>query len=292
MSYSGEWWRFIYADNTEKRPGVTWNLLKRVLGYAKPYQKKLFIMLLTILMSTALSMVVPLALRELIDHAIPERDSQRLNLLAFTLFFIPLLNSAILIYQRWLNSSIGEGLIYDLRRELYSHMQRMSVRFYVANKTGELMSRLNNDVVGAQQAINNTFVALITNTISVIGVLLVMLSLEWRLTLAGLIILPLVTIPARRFGRDLRGVVHDAMTFNAKMNAMMNETLNINGIMLTKLFGRAQDESLRFDDRARKVADIGIKRAVMGSMFFAILGLIGAFGTAVVYWMGGHLVLS
>ncbi len=292
MAYSGEWWRFIYADNTEKRPGVTWGLLKRVLGYAKPYRNKLFIMLLTILMSTALSMVVPLALRELIDHAIPERDSGKLNLLAFALFFIPLLNSAVLIYQRWLNSSIGEGLIYDLRRELYSHMQRMSVRFYVANKTGELMSRLNNDVVGAQQAINNTFVALITNTVSVIGVLLVMLSLEWRLTLAGLIILPLVVIPARRFGRNLRGVVHDAMTFNAKMNAMMNETLNINGIMLTKLFGRAQDESQRFDDRARKVADIGVKRAVMGSLFFAILGLIGAFGTAVVYWMGGHLVLS
>ncbi len=290
--HSGEWWRFIYADESEKRPGVTWQLMKRVMQYAKPYRVKLALMLVTILISTALSMVVPLALRELIDRAIPEKDSAKVNLLAFSLFFIPILNSAVLIYQRWLNSSIGEGLIYDLRRELYGHMQRMSVRFYVANKTGELMSRLNNDVVGAQQAINNTFVALITNTVSVVGVLVVMLSLEWRLTLAGLIILPLVVLPARRFGRNLRGVIHEAMTSNAKMNAMMNETLNINGVMLTKLFGRAEDEAQRFNSRARLVADIGVKRAILGSLFFAILGLIGAFGTAVVYWLGGHLVLS
>lgn len=292
MAHSGEWWRFIYADGAEKRPSVTWDLLKRVAQYAKPYRVKLSMMLLMILVSTALSLVVPLALRELIDHAIPERDVAKLNLLAFILFFIPILNSSVLIFQRWMNSSVGEGLIYDLRRELYNHMQRMSLRFYVSNKTGELMSRLNNDVVGAQQAINNTFVALITNTVSVIGVLIVMLSLEWRLTLAGLIILPLIVLPARRFGKQLRGIVYDAMNYNAKMNAMMNETLNINGVMLTKLFGRSGDESKRFDDRARKVADIGVRQAVLGSLFFAFLGLIGAFGTAVVYWMGGHLVLS
>jgi ATP-binding cassette subfamily B protein len=290
--YSGEWWRFIYADDAEKAPGVTWQLIRRVLNYAKPYWFKLTLMLVTIIISAGLSMVVPLALRELIDHAIPEKDASKLNLLALALFFIPIFNSAVLTFQRWLNSDVGEGLIFDLRRELYNHMQRMSVRFYVANKTGELMSRLNNDVVGAQQAINNTFVALITNSVTVIGVLIVMFSLEWRLTLAGLVILPLVIIPARRFGRNLRTVVHEAMTLNAKMNAVMNETLNINGIMLTKLFGRASDESARFEDRARKVAAIGVQRAVMGSAFFAILGLVGAFGTAVVYWLGGHLVLS
>jgi ATP-binding cassette, subfamily B, bacterial len=211
---------------------------------------------------------------------------------AAVLFLTPLISSGVLIFQRWLNASVGEGVIYDLRRELFDHLQRMSLRFYVNTKTGELMSRLNSDVVGAQRAINTTFVSFITDTVTVVGMLGVMFSLEWRLTLAGLVILPLVILPARRFADIVREIIRKQMNMNARMNAMMNETLNVNGILLIKLFGRSDDTSQQFSSRADGVREMGVKQAVLGSAFFAILGLVSAFGMAVVYLLGGRMVLD
>jgi len=183
-------------------------------------------------------------------------------------------------------------VIFDLRVSLYSHLQRMSLRFFTNTRVGEMMSRLNNDVVGAQNAISNTLVNMITNLIQAAAVLVVMLRLEWRLTLVSIIILPLFIVAARRMGTMLRDIARQAMDHNAQMNAMMNETLNIGGALLVKLFGRISNEIERFSRRAIQVRDIGIRRAVVGSSFFLIIGLVSAIGTALVYGVGGFMAIE
>ena len=294
MGFRGGGW-YIYfhsGDDSDKRRQVTWPLLKRVLGYARPYRTEIILMLITILVTTGLGLLTPLIFRDLIDHTLPSGDTARLNLLALALIMIPLANGGISVYQRQLNAAIGEGVIYDLRVSLYAHMQRLSMRFFTNTKTGELISRLNNDVIDAQQAISSTIVSIITNLIQAVAVLAVMLTLEWRLTLLGVLVLPAFVITARRLGKKLRRIARQAMDYNAQMNAIMSETLNIGGVLLVKLFGRNQTEVDRFDRRAANVRDIGVERAVVGSQFFVILGLVGAIGTALVYWVGGHMVLS
>ncbi len=292
MFHDGGWFRMIYMSDGAKPERLTWPLLKRVFRYARPYRKQILWMLVTILISSVLGLVSPLILRELIDNALPNEDVNLLTALAVLLMIIPLVNATVLVFQRWLNSAIGEGLIFDLRAALFNHLQRMSLRFFTNTKTGELMSRLNNDVVGAQRAVNTTLVSIVTNSTMVVATLIVMLALEWRLTLLGLMVVPLFIIPARRMTPILRKITKEQMSENAKMNALMNETLNISGAMLVKLFGRADDEDQRFRKRAAGVRDAGVKQAVSGSMFFAFLGLIGAAGTAIVYYIGGRLVLD
>lgn len=294
MFHDGSWFRLIYmsSDGGTKKTTLTWALLRRVLAYARPYRHMILIMLVTILASALLGLAGPLILRAIIDDALPNKDVPLLTTLALGLMVVPLFNAAILVYQRWLNVQIGEGLIYDLRAALFSHLQSMSLRFFTVNKVGELMSRLNNDVVGAQRAINTTLVSLVTNSVTVIVTLVLMLVLEWRLTLLGLVVVPLFILPARRAAGILRQIAREQMEQNAKMNALMNETLNISGIMLVKLFGSAEREASRFEKRARGVADAGIRQAVSSSLFFAFLGLIGAVGTVLVYYVGGRLVLE
>ena len=276
-----------------KPPPVTRALLRRVLGYARPYRLAILGMLAAILATTSLGLLTPLIFRELIDGALqPPGDAARLDLLALGLVAIPLLSSAISVGQRKLNATVGEGVIYDLRLLLYDHLQRMSLRFFTHTKTGELVSRLNNDVVGAQNAISNTLVTIVTNFITVVATAAVMLALEWRLTLLGVMVLPFFIWAARRMGGRLRAIVRQQMDSNAQMNAMVGETLNISGALLVKLFGRAPMEVERFRARAADVRQAGIRRAVLGTQFFIIIGLVSVMGTALVYWVGGHLVLS
>jgi ATP-binding cassette subfamily B protein len=191
-----------------------------------------------------------------------------------------------------LSAFIGESVIFDLRSALYSHFQRMSLRFFTQTRTGELMSRLNNDVVGAQQAVSNTLVAIFSNIVQVIGTLIIMFTLEWRLTLLGLLVLPFFYLPARRIGRVLREMRRRSMVLNAEMNATMNETLNVSGALLVKLFGREEREIARFRRDSAAVRDLGVRSAVIGRWFFMLLGIIGAVGTALVYWVGGYLTIQ
>lgn len=291
MFHDGGWFRTIYGSNSDKNQ-LTWQLLRRVFGYAKPYQVQIALMFATIVMSSVLGLAGPLILREIIDEALPKENLTLLTWLSVALVFVPLANATVLVVQRWLNSSIGEGLIYDLRTGLFDHMQKMSLRFFTNTKTGELMSRLNNDVVGAQRAVNTTLVSIVSNSVAVITTLTAMLLLEWRLTLLGLVVVPFFIIPAKRIAPVLRSITRRQMEENAKMNALMNETLNISGAMLVKLFGRTDDENGRFGRRAAAVRDMGVQQAMAGSMFFAFLGLIGAVGTAIVYYIGGRLVLD
>jgi len=276
----------------EEKPKVTRQLLARVLAYARPYWWHIGGMLVMILFSTGLSLVSPLIFRQLIDNVLPSKDINQLVLYSFALLFIPLLNGGISVIQRRLNSTVGEGVIYDLRSMLFARLHRLSLRFFTNTKVGELMSRLNNDVVGAQNAISNTIVGIVTNIIETVAIMAVMLTLEWRLTLVSLLILPLFVLLARRLGVTLRDIARKGMDLNAQMNAHMNETLNIGGALLVKLFGRGREEEKRFRERAASVRDIGIRRAVIGSSFFMMLGLVGAAGTALIYGLGGYYVIT
>jgi ATP-binding cassette subfamily B protein len=288
--HGGGWFSVLSAP--DEKPKVTWELLKRVLRYSYPYRWQIVAMLVMILLTTGLALLTPLIFRDLIDKTIPSGNVQRLAFLALLLLLIPALTGAINVIQRRLNASVGEGVIYDLRVALYSHLERMSLRFFTNTKVGELMSRLNNDVVGAQNAISNTLVNIITNLIQAVAVLAVMLTLEWRLTVISVIVMPLFILAARRLGSRLREIARQGMEANAQMNAMMNETLNIGGTLLVKLFGRAAVEVKRFEERAGRVRDIGVHRAVVGTTFFVIIGLVSAVGTALVYGIGGYLVIQ
>jgi len=283
---------FMAMRQGDEKPKVTRELLLRVLNYAKPYWWHIAGMLVTILLSTGLSLLTPLIFRNMIDVVLPAKDTQRLIWLGLALLFIPALNGGINVLQRRLNSTVGEGVIFDLRSSLFSRLQHMSLRFFTNTKTGELMSRLNSDVVGAQNAISNTIVNIVTNIVEAIALFAVMISLEWRLTLVSILILPLFIITAQRLGTVLRDIARQAMDTNAQMNAHMNETLNIGGALLVKLFGRTREEEKRFRERAANVRDIGIRRAVIGSSFFVIFGLVTAVGTALVYGLGGYYVIT
>ncbi len=291
MEHSG-WWSYIRYDEEQDKPAISMALLRRVWGYARPYRGRIVVMLATIFGITMLSLIPPLLFRDLIDHALPDRDAERLNWLALGMVAVPVVSGGLGVIQRWIGAQIGEGVISDLRISLFEHLQRMSLRFFTNTRTGELMSRLNNDVVGAQQAVTSTMVDLVTNVISLASVLTIMLFFEWRLTLLAIALLPVFIFPARRVGRVLRAIIRRQMTLNAEMNALMNETLNVSGALLVKLFGRMRDENARMAERALAVRDSGIRQAVISRGFFMGLSLASALGTALVFWVGGHLVLG
>lgn len=284
-------WARIVAGS-DKQAKITKGLLLRILSYAKPFRKALVGILISILFLTGLSLLTPIIFRNLIDVVLPSKDIHGLILSAIALLFLPLLKGGVGVYQRRLNALVGEGVIFELRVSLYNKLQQMSIRFFTNTRTGELMSRLNNDVVGAQNAISNTIVSIITNGLQSVAILVVMLSLQWQLTLVGLMILPIFIVLSRILGKKMRDVSYESMELNAQMNAHMSETLNIGGTLLTKLFGRQKEEVGRFRERADKVRQIGISRALFTNTFMIVLGLVGAIGTAIVYGMGGYYVVT
>jgi ATP-binding cassette subfamily B protein len=291
MIHGGGWWSFLRYDESKGQARVDRQLLRRVLGYARPYWLSVLAVLVTIVIISLLELIPPLLLRDLIDKALPKGDVRQLNLLALGMITIPLLSSLIGVGQRYLSARTGEGIIFDLRQELYTHLQRMSLRFFTHTKSGEIISRLNNDVVGAQNAVTGTLPNIVTSAITLISTLVVMISIEWRLTLLSLAVLPLFLLPARRVGQILRGIRRRAMEYNADMSSIIGETLSINGALLVKTFGRQRQEVDRFRLTNRNVRDIGVRRALVGRWFFMGLGIASAIGTALIYWAGGHLVL-
>lgn len=287
----GYGWRGFLHDDRQRVPEFDRDLLRRVFAYGRPYRWALFGVLVTIFIISGLTVVPPLLVRELVDRAIPEADLGLLTLLGAGMVAVPLVNALVGIAQRWMASAAGEGIIFDLRCGLYRHLQSMSLRFFTATKTGELVSRLDNDVVGAQTAITGTFVTIASNLVSVAVVMSVMLRAEWRLTLLAVAALPLFIFPARRVARMLRKVTHRQMQHNARMSSILNETFNVSGALAVKLFGRKKDEAARFSGEAAEVRRLGVRGALIGMWFFAALGLVSAIGTAVVFWFGGYLVI-
>jgi len=282
----------LFSDAPEKRPKVTWWLLKRVLSYARPYYRLIIWMLFLTLAIAGLSLITPLILRDLIDKTLPNQDLQRLLFSGIILLLIPLFLGVLNVVQRYINARVGEGVVYNLRTALFSHMQRMSLGFFTNTKVGELMSRLNNDVIGAQNAISTTFVNIVTNFVQAVAILGVMFVLEWRIALISVAAYPLFMLIARSLTRRLRHIIRVQLDLNAKMNALANELLNIGGSLLIKLFGRAAEEDRRFGERAVEVRDIGVRRAVVGMLFFVSIGLFSAVGIALVWGVGGYMVIA
>lgn len=289
--HTGGWWRFVQYDEKDKSQ-ISLSLLKRVAAYARPYSFLLALLLGTILLDSLIALVPPLVYRGIIDNAIGNQNVQLLVVLSLALIAIPLVDGLVGMGQRYLSARVGESVIADLRKALYVHMQKMSLRFFTNVKTGELISRLDNDVVGAQRAVTGTFISIISNAISAVLILAVMLALDWRLTLMALLILPLFVLPARRVGIALRKLVKEQYRLNAELDSQLSETLNVSGALLTKLFGRQNMEVKKFSGYSEDLANIGVKQAVVGRSLFLILGLISATGTAVVYFGGGLLVFQ
>ncbi len=285
-----QWIRSLSPD--DRRLRLTRGLVLRVIGYASPYWSQLAGILVTVLLGAGLALLAPLIFRTLIDSVLPSKDIGRLAVLALVLLLIPVLSSLLTIIQRRLNAAVGEGVTYDLRVALFGRLQHMSLRFFTNTRVGELMSRLNNDVLGAQNAISNTLVNLLTNLVQAAAILAVMFSLAWRLALASLLIIPVFAVVARSIAGRLRLAAHRQMELYAQMYAHMNETLNIGGALLVKLFGRERSEEQRLRERAARVRDIGVERAVLGSSLLAVLGIVGAVGMALAYGIGGYYVIN
>ena len=291
MAFQGGGWRGSLLASDEK-PHITWSLLKRALAYGWPYRWRVAGLLVLILCLSGLNLVQPLILRRLIDVTIPSRDLSQLFVLSGALLLLPVVTGGLTVVQRRLNASIGEGVIYDLRVALFGHLQRLSLRFFTHSQVGELMSRLNMDVVGAHNAISNTVVDIASNLIQVAALLSVMLILDWRLTLLSAVIFPLYFIVSRPMSRRLRALSRRQMETNAQMNTVAGETLSIGGALLVKLFGRGNLALERFADRAAKARDVGVRRAVMGSATVMIIGVVSGVGTALVYGLGGYFAVQ
>jgi ATP-binding cassette subfamily B protein len=290
MAFQGGGWRGSLLASDEK-PHITWGLLGRALAYGWPYRRRVAGLLALILGLSGLSLAQPLILRRLIDGTIPSRDLDELLVLSGALLLLPVVTGGVTVLQRRLNASVGEGVIHDLRVALFGHLQRMSLRFFTHSQVGELLSRLNMDVVGAHNAISNTIVDIVSNLIQAVALLSVMLVLDWRLTLLSVAVFPLYFAVSRPMSRRLRALSRRQMEANAQMNTVASETLSIGGALLVKLFGRGPQESDRFADRAARARDIGIHRAFMGSATLMIIGVVSAIGTALVYGIGGFFAM-
>ena len=266
--------------------------LRRVWRFAEPYRWKIFGFLGAIIGAALLGLAPPLLFRSILDKAIPQNDGGLITTLAIVLVLAAIGDAILAITQRWLSASIGEGLIYDLRVALFDKVQQMPIAFFTRTQTGALTSRLNNDVIGAQNAVTSTLGSVVSNVVVLITTLSVMVALEWRLTVLALLVLPLFIAPAKRVGKKLGGLAQRQMEYNAEMNAQMSERFNVAGAMIVKLFGRRQREVDTFAGRAAGVRDMGIKSALYGRVFFVALGLVGAMSAAAIYGIGAHLVLS
>jgi ATP-binding cassette subfamily B protein len=250
------------------------------------------IVLVTITLTSLLGLLPPLIYRALIDQVLPSGNLRLLNLLAIGLFAVPLLTGLLGVVQRHFSARAGEGIIYDLRNQMFDHLGRMSMRFFTNTKSGEIVSRFNNDVIGAQGAITSTIPEILTNVVTLVSTLVVMISIEWRLALLSVAVLPLFLLPARRVGLTLRKIRRQALNYNADMSSQITETLTVNGALLMKTFNRLPAEEQRFKTVSANVRDIGVRRAEVSQLFFMGLGLVGAIGSALVYWVGGWMVLN
>jgi len=265
--------------------------VRRIARYARPYRWLLIAFLIGTAVDAAITVVNPLLLREIIDHGILTRDQALVVTLAAVVAAVALFDAVLGFANRWFSARIGEGLIYDLRTQVFDHVQRQPVAFFTRAQTGSLVSRLDGDVVGAQQAITGVLSSVLANVLSLVIILITLFYLSWLVTVIALVMIPMFIIPARLVGRRLQRLTRESMQLNAEMGSTMNERFNVAGAMLVKLFGRPREETELFSERAGKVRDIGVTQAMYGSVFFVALTMLAALVTAVVYGLGGNLVI-
>ena len=294
MSVHGAWlnYRSMTADPSIKEQKLKPGTVKRILSFAKTYQFSIYIYLVTVVIDAALIVATPLLLKKLIDDGVIPGDGAVVTQLALFVGLIALADAAFNIVGRYFSSRIGEGLIYDLRSLVFSHVQKQSIAFFTRTQTGALISRINSDVIGAQQAFTSTLSGLVSNLVSLFLVGITMLILSWQITLFSLLILPLFLYPTKWVGRRLQALTRESFNLNSQMSSVMTERFNVSGAMLVSLYGKQEREHFAFATRARRVADIGIKMAMLNRLFFIALTSVAAIATAFAYGIGGHLAIS
>ena len=266
--------------------------VRRVFSFARPYRRMLAVFLVLIIIDALVGAANPLLTRAIINELTGHRPSTGVVLwLAFAIGALAVFDAMLGLWERWISSRVGESLIFDMRNRVFNHIQRMPIAFFTRTQTGALISRLNNDVLGAQQAFTDTFNSVIGNAISVGVTLLAMFILSWKITILALLMLPVFIFPARWVGRRLAAITREAYSLNAEMNAMMSERFNVAGALLVKIFGKPHYEADVFRDRTGRVRDIGITTAMYGRIFFTGLILTASLATALVYGFGGFLVV-
>jgi ATP-binding cassette subfamily B protein len=284
-------YRSFRLDPSVAHKRVTREVLRRILTFARPYRRLITIFLVLVAVDAGVGAVTPLVFRRIIDDGIARGRTGVVLALAGVVALLALAAAGLALASRWLSSRIGEGLILDLRTQVFDHVQRMPLAFFSRTQTGALVQRLNGDVLGAQQAFTSTLSNVVSNVLTVVLVLAAMLSLSWQITLVSLVLLPLFVLPVRAMGRRLAAVTAESYTLNAEMGQTMTERFNVAGAQLVKLYGRADDETGVFSARAARVRDIGITSAMYGAVFRVGLTLVAAMAVAIVYGLGGVLAI-
>lgn len=294
MSMHATWMalRSFSTDASIKDQRLRPDTLRRILQFSKPYRSQLVVFLATTVADALLVVATPLLLKRLIDDGVVAGNRQLVVTLALVVALLAVVDAGLSLLGRWYSSRIGEGLIYDLRTQVFSHVQQQSIAFFTRTQTGALISRLNSDVIGAQQAFTSTLSGVVSNVLSLVVVVAAMAFLSWPITLASLALLPLFLVPARWVGRRLAELTRESMNLNAAMSTTMTERFNVAGALLVTLFGSRDREDRNFQKKARRVADIGITIALQNRIFFVSLTLVAALATAMVYGVGGSLAIS
>ena len=288
----GPAWRNLRTDRSVARQKLARETVRRVVGFATPHRRLIGFFLALVVVDASLVVVTPLLIKRIVDDGILEGDAGLVTVLALAIAAVAILNAGLALVQGYLSARIGENLIYDLRTQVFAHVQRMSLAFFTRTQTGALVSRLNNDVIGAQRAFTTTLSSTVSNSISVVVVGIAMLALSWRVTLLTLLLFPLLLISSRWVGAKLAGLTRQQMEGNADLGNNMTERFNVGGALLLKLFGRRDEEDARFAEKAGLVRDLGVRIAFITRVFSSTLMLIPALATALVYGVGGHLAIE
>jgi len=294
-AHAGPMWgamRSMRRDQSVTEAKIAKGTARRILRFARPYRRILYFFLGLVVVDSMIVAINPLILRDIINNGILKHDSELIVSLALLAAGLAIVDAGLSLGQRYVSAKIGEGLIYDMRTQVFDHVQRMPIAFFTRTQTGALVTRLNNDVLGAQEAFTDVLSTVIGNLISVGIILVVMFLLSWQLTLVALLILPVFVLPARWLGRRLQSITREAYALNAEMNTTMTERFNVAGALLVKLFGRPKEETKSFSDRAGRVRDIGVIQAMYARFFFVALTLTAALATALIYGWGGVLAVQ
>jgi len=294
MSQHAVWMTFrsMTADPSVKSQKLKPGTIKRIISYGRPYKSQITIFLITVVIEALLVVSSPLLLRELIDKGVIPKDAGLVTKLALAVGLLAVVDAFFNIFGRWYSARIGEGLIYDLRSQVFAHIQRQSIAFFTRTQTGALISRINSDVMGAQQAFTGTLSGVVSNVVSLVLVVTTMLILSWQITVVSLLLLPVFLLPTKWVGKRIQALTRDAFNLNATMSSTMTERFNVSGALLVNLYGKPAKEENFFRTRARKVADIGIQTAMLNRVFFVGITSVAAVATAFAYGIGGHLAIS
>ena len=294
MSMHAAWMthRSMTADPSVKEQKLKPGTVKRIFSFARPYRTNIFIYLATVVVDAGLIVATPLLLKRLIDDGVIPKDPSVVTNLAILVGLLAIADAGINMLGRYFSSRIGEGLIYDLRSLVFAHVQKQSIAFFTRTQTGALISRINSDVIGAQQAFTATLSGVVSNVVSLFLVTITMLILSWQITIFSLLLLPVFLIPTKWVGRRLQSLTRESFGVNAEMSSTMTERFNVSGAMLVALYGEPDREREYFRSRARRVADIGIKMAMLNRLFFIALTSVAAIATAFAYGIGGHLAIK